>query len=327
VHLAFDASADLVAGLAAVDDEALLERMRGAAARMSAAGITTVRDLGDRSFLAVRLGKEISSGETVGPTVLASGPPLTTVGGHCHFLGGEAEGVEALVRAVAQRAEAGCAVVKVMVSGGNITPGSSPFEPQYGGEDLRVVVAEAHRLGLTAAAHVHAPVSVVDALDAGFDTLEHVSFATERGDRPDPVVLQRIADSGVVVSATVGVLPGVSPPPSIASRLALVTETLSRLQGLGAVIVPGTDAGVGPGKPHDVLPYGVANLCEFGMSPLEALRAATSGSARACGVGGRKGSLQAGADADLLAVRGDPFTDLGALREVEAVFAAGVRVR
>jgi imidazolonepropionase-like amidohydrolase len=327
VHLAFDCSIDVMAGLAAVDDEELLVRMRAAAARAVAAGVTTVRDLGDRSFLAVRLGDEIERGITVGPTVLASGPPLTTPGGHCHFLGGEAETLDDLLRAVQRRAEAGCSVVKVMVSGGHITPGSSPHLLQFRAPELRAVVDEAHRLGMTAAAHVHAPMSIVDALDAGFDTLEHATFTTEDGVDADPDVLQRIADSGSVVSATVGALPGMSPPPAVAARLPHVIEAFAHLWQLGGRIVPGTDAGVGPPKPHDVLPYGVEWLTRVGMSPLEALRASTSGSAAACGAGDRKGRLRPGADADLLAVRGDPLTDLEALHQVEAVFVSGTRVR
>ncbi|HET9256691.1 MAG TPA: amidohydrolase family protein [Pseudonocardiaceae bacterium] len=90
----------------------------------------------------------------------------------------------------------------------------------------------------------------------------------------------------------------------------------------------GTDAGVGPPKPHDVLPYGVARLADIGgYSPIEALRAATSAAAQACGVGSRKGRIAPGFDADLLAVDGDPLTDLAALRAVKAVFRSGQQVR
>jgi imidazolonepropionase-like amidohydrolase len=96
-------------------------------------------------------------------------------------------------------------------------------------------------------------------------------------------------------------------------------QNLGRPWSLGARIVPGTDAGVGPGKPHDVLPYAVAALTDLGMSPLDAQRA--------CGVAGRKGSLRPGADADLLAVRGDPTTDAGAIHDVVGVCVAGTRIR
>src|SRR6266436_7544115 len=94
VHLAFDASADVVTSLAACDDGALLESMAAAAARALHAGVTTVRDLGDRTSLSPKLSRRSPSASQ--PHIVAAGPPITTSGGHCHFLGGEAEGETAL---------------------------------------------------------------------------------------------------------------------------------------------------------------------------------------------------------------------------------------
>jgi imidazolonepropionase-like amidohydrolase len=317
VHLVFSGELDLLGGLD-LDDEALLVRMREAADLTLHKGVTTVRDLGDRSFLAAQVGGPL--------TVLAAGPPLTTVGGHCHFLGGEVDGLDAILRAVEVRAEMGCAVVKVMASGGNITPGTTPFDTQFTLPELKAVVAEAHRLGMHTAAHVHAPASIVNALDAGFDTLEHVSFATEQGAYADPAVLKRIVDDQVVLSATMGSLPGAVPPPAIAERMVQVRKNWLQLATDGARIVVGTDAGIGPGKPHGVLPHALRDLA-VGMSGLDPLRAVTSAAAEAIGLGGRKGCLQPGADADLLAVRGDPAIDPEAMHEVVGVWARGERLR
>jgi imidazolonepropionase-like amidohydrolase len=327
VHLALDASADVVAGLDAVDDGQLLAQMAKAAGQALRAGITTVRDLGDRSFLAVRLREQFDPCDP-GPQIVASGPPITTRGGHCHFLGGVATGASELRAAVRERAERGCEVVKVMVSGGHLTPGSTPHESQYDLADLRLIVAEAHRLGLSTAAHVHGPRSVADAVRAGFDTLEHVTFVTDEGVAADPATIATIVESEAVVSATVGEVPGVGDLPiAIASRLEIVIESWARLHRDGARIVPGTDAGIRRSKPHDVLPYGLAALSGLGMTNLEALRAATTVAAGACGLTGRKGQLIRGADADLLAVTGDPLRDIRALHDVVAVIRAGRRVR
>lgn len=320
VHLAFDCSTDLVAGMA-VGDEQLLARMRAAAEAMLGAGITTVRDLGDRGFLT----RSLAASWPDGPTLLSSGPPLTTVHGHCWFLGGEVDGLASMLRAVEERAEQGCDTVKVMVSGGNITPGSSPFEPQFRLAELREVVREAHRLGLLAAAHVHAPLCVEEALDAGFDSLEHATFMTPEGVEADPEVLRRIAGSGVAVSVTAGVLPGGAPPPAIAARLDAVKELMGTLHHLGAHIIASSDGGIGPAKRHEVLPHAVGDLVSNGFSPVEALQATTSRSAAALGLGGRKGSLVPGADADLLVVRGDATRDVAAVHEVAGVFVGGRR--
>jgi imidazolonepropionase-like amidohydrolase len=164
VHLAFDASADVVTSLAACDDGALLDHMAAASVRALYAGVTTVRDLGDRNYLSLMLGGRFRSATL--PHIVAAGPPITTSGGHCYFLGGQAEGETALRAAVRERAERGCDVVKVMVSGGNLTPGSQPHESQYDLAALRIVADEAHRAGLPAAAHAHGARAVADAVEA-----------------------------------------------------------------------------------------------------------------------------------------------------------------
>jgi imidazolonepropionase-like amidohydrolase len=326
VHLAFHAAADLVEPLAGADDDALLSHMRSAGAQALRAGVTTVRDLGDRGYLSLAL-REQSPAAAL-PHIVAAGPPITTKSGHCHFLGGEAEGEVALRAAVRERADRGCDVVKVMVSGGNITPGSQPHESQYDLGALRAVVDEAHRVGLPTAAHVHGANAVADAVEAGFDTLEHVTFMTPSGVDADPAILDRIASSRVVVSVTPGAVPGAfAPPPAIAQRLTAILDNHGHLWRAGATMIPGSDAGVSPGKPHDVLPYALEALVDgIGMTPEEALRASTSVAAAALGLGASKGRIAAGADADLLVVRGNPWVDIAAVRNVEAVYRAGVRV-
>jgi imidazolonepropionase-like amidohydrolase len=326
VHLAFDASAEVVTSLAACDDGALLDHMAAASVRALHAGVTTVRDLGDRNYLSLKLSQRRSAAL---PHIVAAGPPITTSGGHCYFLGGEAEGETALRAAVRERAERGCDVVKVMVSGGNLTPGSQPHESQYDLAALRIVAGEAHRAGLPAAGHVHGAQAVADAVEAGFDTLEHVTFFTAGGVDADPALLDRIAASGIVVSVTAGSIPaGPAPPPAIAQRMAAILANHGRMFRAGATMVPGTDAGVTPGKPHDVMPHALRALVEqIGMTPLQALRAATTIAASAIGLGESKGRIAAGADADVLAVRGDPVADIGAVTNVQAVFRAGLRAR
>ncbi|MDQ3825230.1 MAG: amidohydrolase family protein [Actinomycetota bacterium] len=244
--------------------------------------------------------------------------------GHCHFLGDVANGVRELLAAVRERAERGCEVVTVMVNGGRLTPGSSVHDSQYDLADLRLIVTEAHRLGLRTAAHVHNPRSVADADEAGVDALEHVTFRTAHGVIADAATMDAIAESGAVVSATVGEVPHRwDMPASLARRLEIVIESWARLHRRGVRIVPGTDAGVFPSKPHGVLPYGLTALGGLGMTNLEALRAATSVAAAACGLTGHRGRLIPGADADLIAVTGDPLADIRAVHNVVGVIRAG----
>jgi imidazolonepropionase-like amidohydrolase len=325
-HLAFDASADPVGSLAAASDAEVLDRMRRAACTALAAGITTVRDLGDRGYLALRLRDELAGNPTAGPDVLAAGPPITTPGGHCWYLGGEVTGVDGIRDAVRARAERGVDVVKVMASGGEMTPGTHAHVSQFGPDELRAAVEEAHRHGLPATAHAHSGQAIADAVAAGFDSIEHCSFMTEDSVEPLPDVIDAIVRSGVVVCATVGVLPGGVPPPRIAARIEEFNALFRQMKRAGVTIVCTSDAGIGPPKPHNVLPYSVIMLVETqGWSPAEALEAATSRAARLCRIDDRKGRLAPGLDADILAVTGDPLTDPRALLNVAAVFHKGHR--
>jgi imidazolonepropionase-like amidohydrolase len=326
VHLAFDAGTDPVGTLVAQDDDELLAAMVGAAQAQLRAGVTTVRDLGDRNYLAL----ELRNGAVPGPlpTVLAAGPPVTTPGGHCHFLGGEATGVDGVRAAVRERAERGVDVVKVMASGGELTAGSEPCAPQFTRDELRVLVDEAHRCGLPVTAHAHAVEGIRNALAAGIDGIEHCVFRTVDGvDAPqelvDALVAQRVA-----VGFTGGIAPSdVPPPPSIRPLLPAFAVLFARLWREGVRIVVGTDAGIAPVKPHPTLPYGVAHLASLGVPAADALRTCTATAAQVCGVGDRKGRIAPGYDADLMAVPGDPLADLAVLHRPVAVFARGERVR
>lgn len=324
VHLAFDASADPVAALAARDDTAALAAMAAAGRAALRAGITTVRDLGDRDYLSLRL-----RGAPGLPTILTAGPPITTPAGHCHFLGGAAEPTaEALRVAVRERADRGVDVVKVMASGGTMTPGTRQEVAQFTPEQLTAVVDEAHRLGLPVTAHAHGTGAIRAALNAGVDGMEHVSFWSADGVDDPGDLIGRIAGSRVAVGITAGVAPapGVAPPPVVAMRIPRIIANTRAMYEAGAHMIIGTDAGIGLAKPHDVLRYALAQTAMIGLDAVTALRLATSTAAEACGLGRRKGRLAPGYDADIVAVEGNPLADLAALQRVRAVFARGARV-
>jgi imidazolonepropionase-like amidohydrolase len=292
-------------------------------------GVTTVRDLGDTGFLSLGVRDAARTDPTL-PHVVAAGVPITTPGGHCHFLGESAAGVDGVRAAVRERHARGVDVIKVMASGGNMTPGSRPELAQYGPEELRALVDETHGLGLPVTAHAHGTRAIVDAVAAGVDSLEHVSFMT--ADSVDTIpdgLLDEIVARGIALSLTLGMrpVPGASMPPAMVARLPLLMANAARMVASGARIVVGTDAGIAPIKPHDVLRTAPAQLAQLGMTPAEALHAITGRAAEVIGLGDRKGRLAPGYDADILAVDGDPLADPAALERIRAVYVRGAALR
>jgi imidazolonepropionase-like amidohydrolase len=323
VHLAFDASTDPVTSLGRRSDEEVLASMRQAGRTALAGGVTTVRDLGDRDYLSLVL-----RGESEMPTVLCAGPPITTTAGHCHFLGGvAAPGVDGVRAAVRQHVERGVDVVKIMATGGNLTPGSSQHLAQFSAEEMQAAVDEAHRWGLPITAHAHATQGIKNAVRAGVDGLEHASFWSEDGVDDPGETIEHIVEKRIVVGLTVGLapVPGLVGPPEILKRMPSFVANMTRMHQAGVQVVAGTDAGIAPAKPHDAVRYALPQLMELGMSAAEALRTVTSVAAEICRLGDRKGRIAVGYDADILAVAGNPLTEPGSLHRIRAVYCRGQR--
>jgi imidazolonepropionase-like amidohydrolase len=324
-HLVFDASTDPAGHLRAASDETLLTEARGAARRALDAGVTCVRDLGDRSYLGLRLRDETAARPGLGPDIVPAGPPITTQDGHCWFLGGVTGGA-AIKDAVREHANRGAAVIKVMSTGGHMTSGPAPdalAARQFSTDELRAAADEAHRHGLPITAHAHGRDGIVAAHQAGFDGVEHASFLTPRGPEPDRRVIDDLAASGTFISTCIpGTVPGVPLPPIIAALMTAASTLLRALIDGGARIVIGPDAGIAPHKPHHVLPYAIADMARF-MGNAGALSAATYHAAEACSLAGRKGRLAAGFDADILAVAGNPLADITAIHRKVALFHRG----
>lgn len=308
-------------------------------------GATTLRDTGGDTELTLALRAAVRDGTAPGPRLLVAGAPITTTAGHYWFMGGEADGTDAVVARVRERRRQGVDHVKLMVSGGGYTPTSNPRSLQYGLETVRAAVDEAHRLGLPVLAHSLTAASNRVCAEAGVDTIVHGGvWWTDHTVRDvayayDPSVADRIAGRGIWVDPTIGeteihrehdaaggppmpefehwALPDV--PSDLEPRLGFMRDMLERgVRWIG---------GMGMGMPlvtfDTVGASAQAYVRLLGMDPWRAIASITSDAALALGLESTVGSIRPGLRADLVAVDGDPVADPSALRRVRDVVQDG----
>ena len=320
-HLCFNAGRDWREVYDRDSPSRMMVRMAGNAQAMMRAGITTVRDLGAPTDLAVELRDALRAGLAPGPDLLVAGAPITTTGGHCYFIGGEADGALEVRKRVREFVRAGVDCIKIMATGGNMTPGTNTLAAQFSVEELQAAIEEAHRLGRKVTAHCHGTAGIRVAVEAGVDGIEHCSFNAPGEIEFVPELISAIAAAGIVVSPTVSVASGQW---ADTARLAQRGRVLQGLIAEGAQMVMSTDSGI-PGVPHDALAGGMSVLRDIsGLSDVETLKLATSRSAELLGLDDR-GSVVAGKRADLLIVAGDPTRNVAALEAVRLVVANGVQ--
>ena len=251
VHLFLDAGAQPGSTFLGANEEELLETAAENLRLALSAGITTVRDCGGPAELVFRVQREVERGDLPGPRVLAAGAPITRPKGHCHFFGIEVTTPQEAARAVDKQARAGGTFIKVMASGGGLTPRTRPEEADLPVEIMRAIVGAAHSNGLQAAAHCHAVESIVRAVDVGVDTIEHASFTGLTGmPQFDREIAARIKDNGIVVCPTA--ISGVRIAEAIRAsgtgngiaRLEARRHHLFKFCEAGVSLIAGTDCGV-----------------------------------------------------------------------------------
>ena len=309
--------------LAATDDE-VRRGMIWRAEEMVRAGITTARDLGAGRWLEIDLRDRINAGELTGPRLLCAGQPVTSVGGHCHFWGGEACDVDAARAVIERQAEHGVDLIKIMATGGMLTKGSSPRSAQFDAASTCAIVRHANGRGLEVAAHCHGTEGIAHAASAGVATIEHCSWLGDDGRRSgyDPDVAAEIARRGIWVSPTISA--GWKRFIGGDGRFEKAVQgTFSRMRAAGVRLIASTDAGI-PNVRHQDLAKALPIFAHFaGLTVVEALRSATSDCADALDLSGVTGRIAGNHSADMVFVEGDPLADLGALEAPAMVLARG----
>jgi len=330
--------------IGAEDDDLLLLRAAANARSILQSGVTTIRENGAKHSVAFSIREAIRRGIVEGPRMVVAGRAITITGGHLHYFGGEADGVDGVRLAVRRLFKEGADFLKIMASGGS-TRTSHPYRPAFTPGELGAMVEEAHRAERLTAAHAVPNAAIEDCLTAGVDMIIHCSMADPVGTyvyRPD--LADRIASAGAWVNPTMHDIRAwiwhfrderaagrtlssndVALDDSLQRLYEEKVDAVRRLHEAGARLMAGSDSAWGR------FPAGrgwleVDALTDAGLSPAEAIVAGTRGSADAIGVGAIAGRVEPGRPADILVVAGDPLSDLRVLGRPLDVYQAGRRV-
>jgi len=292
-------------------------------------GVTTVRDSGASHGVSLALRDAVNDGLIEGPHIHASGRPITMTGGHCYFMGAEADGVDGVRKAARTELKLGIDFLKIMATGGVQTPSTTPGQVTLQVDELRAAADEAHNSGRRTSCHAISAAGVVNALRAGLDSIEHWYYLDEEGIELGLSTGAYFVPTMIAVNQTV-----VNISPDVNEWVLRQTQEVgeanraSFLAGLnaGLKVATGTDAGT-PFNPHGNVAGEAAIMVDSGATPLQALVAATRHGAENLGIGEKYGTITVGKFADLLLVEGDPTVDIADLREVRLVVKDGAIVR
>jgi len=298
------------------------------------AGVTTVRNVGASGYTDIALRDAINDGDVPGPRMLVSGPPLGITGGHCddnllapefkYESDGVANGVEGVRMAVRRNVKYGADLIKYCGTGGVFSKGDTPGGQQYTSEEVAALINEAHMHGRRVAVHAHGADGIKVAIRAGVDTVEHASLIDDEG-------LQLAKKAGTWLSMDIY---NTDYTQSEGPKRGELEEFLRKDREIGDVqrenfrkavkagikLTMGTDAGV---YPHGDNPKQLAIMVRYGMTPMQALQAATLVGADAMGLKGKVGAIAPGHYADIIAVKGDPIADIRTLESVQFVMKGG----
>lgn len=302
------------------------------------AGFTTIRNVGASGYADVALRDAINEGDLPGPRMLVSGPALGITGGHCdnsllapefkYEAEGVADGPWAVRSKVREVAKYGADLIKICATGGVLSKGDEPGTQQYTLEEMKAIVEEAHKLGRKVAAHAHGTSGIKDAMRAGVDSIEHASLIDEEGirmarQRGTYLVMDIYNDDYILQEGErIGLLKESLEKERKIGQLQ--RDNFARAVKAGAKIAFGTDSGV---YPHGDNARQFAYMVKYGMSPMEAIRAATLNAAGLMGWQDRLGTIEAGKFADIIAVAGDPTQNVKVLEKVAFVMKGGQVVR
>ena len=316
VHLCFDAESNPGEVTEKMRPGAIAVRALANAQRSLAGGITAIRDCGGKDYLEFAARDVCNGGQFQGPTIRASGRMICMTGGHGNRFGRVADGIEDVVKAVREQVHAGSDLVKIMATGGVMTPGVDPEDAHYSAEEMAAGIAEGHRFHKPCASHAQGTEGILNAVRGGIDSIEHGIFMSEKS-------IEEMLERGTYLVPTLAALNNILAagdrgiPDYVREKAARVSEThrgsIKMFYRAGGRIAMGTDAGT-PFNHHGENAQELRYMVGVGISPMDAITFSTANAADLMRLE-KTGRVQQGAVADLLVVEGNPLEDIDAVAD------------
>jgi len=289
-------------------------------------GVVFLRDVGGVNHYDIQLKKHLASGNIIGPDMYCAGKLITMTGGHGHFIGREADGVDEIRKATREQLKAGADVIKVMASGGVMTPGVSVNAYQLNVDEMSAAVMEAHKAGRKVCTHCHSTQGIKNAVLMGIDSIEHCTLLDEEAgnmmaEAGTYMVPTLVAPYFIVKHGEAGGIPkyAVKKAEEVAQRH---IESFQMAMEKGINIAMGTDAGT-PFNMHGKSAIELKLMVDAGMSPLEAIKTATKNSSELIGIEAQYGTLEAGKYANLIVLSENPVENIETIQMPKAVYKKG----
>ena len=318
VHLVYCGEADPKTSLLKLGPGQIVMNAFENAQKTLRSGITAIRDLGGRDYLEFAVRDACNSGRQLGPTIMAAGKMICMTGGHGNVFGRIADGPDEVLKAVREQIQAGSDVIKLMATGGVMTPGVNPEDAHYTEEELRVGVDEGHRFHRTCASHAQGAAGILNAVRAGMDSIEHGIFMTQE-------CLEAMLEKGTYLVPTLAAINNIylnrdnGIPAFIVEKTIRVRErhhqSIKMFYKAGGKIAMGTDAGT-PFNIHGDNCQELKFMVELGISNSDAMQFSTASAADLMGLTDR-GQIEENFYADLLIVSGNPVEDISAVANQE----------
>ena len=318
VHLVYGGEADPKSSLLKLNPGQIVMNALGNAQKTLRCGVTSIRDLGGRDFLEFAVRDACNSGKQLGPTILAAGKMICMTGGHGNVFGRIADGPDEVLKAVREQIHAGSDVIKLMATGGVMTPRVNPEDAHYTEDELRVGVNEGHRFSRKCASHAQGSAGILNAVRAGIDSIEHGIFMTEE-------CVEEMIGKKTFLVPTLSAVNNICKnknngiPEFIVEKTIRIQEkhhqSIKMFYKAGGKLAMGTDAGT-PFNEHGENIQELQYMIDLGISNIDALKISTGNAAELSSLE-KRGHIRKGYFADLLIVSGNPIENISAVTKVE----------